>query len=257
MPTLAPKEWSRQANQLQKKAGRPLERPDIEKKIGKPNGSVTRGQSLNKGGSWKPRSGNRPGQNAQRNSNLKRSTPPLTEEQKRSNTNQRQRHRRSNGKIDKHADKHSVGHKEPAWKSGEQHERLEKTHGKEHADKIRDKNQKAREKVGGGLGDHPNNRQTETNDSNGKANGEYKELEGALEDMERKNPSNPDNPSANYFQEFKEWMDTSTRRIEQQRKGLQLDPRPLPVAALSKAVSIGTGVATTIGGGLLKGFSGP
>ena len=200
MPTLAPKEWSRQANQLQKKAGRPLERPDIEKKIGKPDGSVTRGQSLEKGGSWKPRTGDRSSQASRRNGNLKRSTPPLTEEQKRSNRNQQRRHTRANGKIDNYADKKTVGHKEPAWKSGQQHERLEKTHGKDHADKVRDKNHKAREKVGGGLGDHPNNRQTENMGDNGKANGEYEQLEGALEEMERRNPSNPDNPSANYFQ---------------------------------------------------------
>ena len=217
MPTLAPKEWSRQANQLQKKAGRPLERPDIEKKIGKPNGSVTRGQSLEKGGSWKPRTGDRRGQSFRRNGNLKRSTPPLTEEQKRSNRNQKRRHTRANGKIDTYADKKTVGHKEPAWKSGQQHERLEKTHGKDHADKVRDKNHKAREKIGGGLGDHPNNRQTETMGNNGKANEEYEQLEGALEEMERKNPSNPDNPSANYFQspddfdKFNQFVDVGAR----------------------------------------------
>ena len=52
---------------------------------------------------------------------------------------------------------------------------------------------------------------------NGKANEEYEQLEGALEDMERKNPSNPDNPSANYFQspedfdKFNSLVDVSAR----------------------------------------------
>lgn len=200
MPSLAPKEWSRQANQLQKEAGKPLDRPDIEKKIGKPNGSVTRRQSLEKGGSWKPRSGDRDGQTNRRADNLRRSTPPLTDEQKKSNRNQQRRHTRANGKIKDFPKKKTVGHKEPAWKSGNQHRRLEEQYGKEHADEILDRNQKAREKVGGGLGDHPNNRQTESFGENGKAHGEYEQLEDALEEMERKNPSNPDNPSAHYIQ---------------------------------------------------------
>lgn len=167
----------------------------------------------NGNGGVKPRTGDRKGQASRRTGNLKRSTPPLTEEQRRSNTNQRRRNRRSNGKIENYADKKTVGHKEPSWKSGQQHERLEETHGKDHADDIRDKNHNAREKVGGGLGDHPGNRQTETMGNNGKANGEYEQLEGALEDMERRKPSNPDNPSANYFQSPSEYQ-TFDERID-------------------------------------------
>ena len=59
MPQLAPREWSRQANQLQIKAGRPLNRADLIKELGTPNGKVTRAQSIEKGGRWKPRTGNR------------------------------------------------------------------------------------------------------------------------------------------------------------------------------------------------------
>ena len=59
MPQLAPREWSRQANKLQIKAGRPLDRADLIKELGKPNGKVTRAQSIEKGGRWKPRTGNR------------------------------------------------------------------------------------------------------------------------------------------------------------------------------------------------------
>ena len=66
MPQLTPQEWSRQANELQKQAGRPLDRADLEKKLGTPSGKVTRGQSLEKGGSWKPRTGNRRGQGVRR-----------------------------------------------------------------------------------------------------------------------------------------------------------------------------------------------
>ena len=66
MPQLTPQEWSRQANELQKQAGRPLDRADLEKKLGKPDGKVTRGQSLKKGGSWKPRTGDRGGQGVRR-----------------------------------------------------------------------------------------------------------------------------------------------------------------------------------------------
>ena len=183
--------------------------PIIDHKRANPNSTWTqsgeatgyKGKFTGNGkGGVKPRTGDRKGQASRRNGNLKRSTPPLTEEQKRSNANQQRRHRHHNGKIGNYADKKTVGHKEPAWKSGQQHERLEETHGKDHADDIRDKNHKAREQVGGGLGDHPGNRQTETMGENGKANGEYEQLEGALGEMERRKPSNPDNPSANYFQ---------------------------------------------------------
>ena len=52
MPQLAPREWSRQANKLQIKAGRPLDRADLIKELGKPNGKVTRAQSIEKGGRW-------------------------------------------------------------------------------------------------------------------------------------------------------------------------------------------------------------
>jgi len=66
MPQLTPQEWSRQANELQKQAGRPLDRATLEKELGKPSGKVTRGQSLEKGGSWKPRTGDRSGQSNRR-----------------------------------------------------------------------------------------------------------------------------------------------------------------------------------------------
>lgn len=59
MAGLSPKEWSTQANKLQVDAGRPLDRQTLEQKLGKPNGKVTRGTSIEKGGKWKARTGDR------------------------------------------------------------------------------------------------------------------------------------------------------------------------------------------------------
>ena len=66
MPQLSPQEWSRQANKLQKQAGRPLDRADLIKELGEPSGKVTRGQNKEKGGSWKSRTGDRAGQRVRR-----------------------------------------------------------------------------------------------------------------------------------------------------------------------------------------------
>ena len=192
-------EWAREANGLQIKLGKPLSKEALTNELGKPTEKVTRKTSLEKGGKWGPRTGDRAGQTSRRNSNLKRSSGELSPEDRRAKRNMEARHRRANRKITDPQKKLTVGHKEPAWKSGEQHKRLEETHGKEHADEILEKVRKSRQAVGGGLGDQEGNLGTETEEENNKARDEYEQLEGALGQAEEANPSNPDNPSANYI----------------------------------------------------------
>lgn len=191
-------EWAREANTLQKQAGKPLTKEALNKKLGKPTGKVTRKTSLAKGGKWGPRTGDRQGQTARRGSNLKRASGDLTPEDKRFKRNMEARHRTANKKITDPQKKLTVGHKEPAWKSGEQHKRLEETHGTEHADEILEKVRKSRQAVGGGLGDQKENLGTETEEENNTAREEYEGYERHLGEMEERNPSNPDNPSALY-----------------------------------------------------------
>ena len=192
-------EWAREANKLQIKAGKPLTKEALSDKLGKPTEQVTRKSSLEKGGKWGKRTGDRKGQTSRRDSSLKRSSGELSPEDKRAKRNMEERHRRANKKITDPKKKLTAGHKEPAWLSGEQHKRLEETHGKEHADEIMEKVRKSRQAVGGGLGDQKENLGTETEEENNTARKEHGQLQGALGQAEEANPSNPDNPSANYI----------------------------------------------------------
>lgn len=83
MPVLAPADWVRAANELQRSSGKPLPREYIENRIGKPSGRVTRKTSEAKGGKWGTRTGDRSGQTSRRNTNIKDATGPQTEEDKR------------------------------------------------------------------------------------------------------------------------------------------------------------------------------
>ena len=109
MPQLTPQEWSRQANELQKQAGRPLDRADLEKKLGKPSGKVTRGQSLEKGGSWKPRTGNRRGQGVRRGRGERTYTTDAARENAAQTRSQARKQSQSTLHQHVHGDKPSIG----------------------------------------------------------------------------------------------------------------------------------------------------
>ena len=109
MPQLTPQEWSRQANELQKQAGRPLDRADLEKELGKPSGKVTRGQSLEKGGSWKPRTGNRRGQGVRRGRGERTYTTDAARENAAQTRAQARQQSQSTEHQHVHGDKPSIG----------------------------------------------------------------------------------------------------------------------------------------------------
>ena len=350
MPTLSPKEWSRQANELQKKAGRPLDRIDLEKQLGKPNGKVTRSQSLEKGGAWKPRTGNRKAQSATRGKGER----TYTTEAARSFAAGIRKNAREQTSSTQHQygfpGQHSIGEHTPAISFGGIGDNLDSVSDpifKQFKDNVE---RKVRSKYGDkyvvDINDvtgylrvipktHYNKQQYRSQQpgfdvepdmdidrvvnalpilvkqdlslSNTSFPGDSSESLDQLTtpqssymqptalggfDMSRipspsttANPQPAFNPPTVYGygngngngngngdyssnggngngngsspDSFKEWMDTTNRRIDQQTKGLQLDPRPLPVSTLAKAVSIGFGAAKAVGGGLLRGFVGP
>lgn len=122
-----------------------------------------------------------------RRDNIKRSTPPLTEEEKRQNQNQNAQKRR----INKRGGNVSIGHRNRVKLTGEQLKDVEERLGTQAAEDARD----VLNDSYGGIGDSPGNREIQDMDENNQEDTDWGKVQGRLGEMERDNPSPNNHPN--------------------------------------------------------------
>jgi hypothetical protein len=185
MAGLSPKEWSTQANKLQVDAGRPLDRQTLEQKLGKPEGKVTRGTSLEKGGTWKPRTGNRRGQGMRRSATIKL-RGAQSKDERLQNRRLADKVRRKNKKIQDPSNRGGTGfHIDHINSLKLLYQTVE--HLQSEAEKIL--HIEKLEKAYGPLGDRPANRQELSAADNLQKNIDANKVQDRLKQMELKRPS--------------------------------------------------------------------
>lgn len=119
-----------------------------------------------------------------RRANLKRSTRPLTDDEKKSNSNQNARKRR----LNKQGGTQTIGHRRRVKLTGEQLADLEKRQGTEAMENSR----QVLDDAYGGIGDSPGNREIQDSAENNQEDRDWNNVQERLGEMERTNPS-PDN----------------------------------------------------------------
>ena len=116
-----------------------------------------------------------------RKRNIKDSTRPLTDEEKKQNKRQNEQKRRNNKK----GSNQQIGHKRRVGLTGPQLKEVEETQGTEARDQLRDKLDKAY----GGIGDTPGNRELQDAGENRQEDLDWQNVQDRLGEMEEQQPS--------------------------------------------------------------------
>jgi hypothetical protein len=179
---MTPQEWSKKANELQKKAGRTMSRAELEQKLGKAKGKVTQ-----KGkGAWGPRTGNRAGQGSRRSQNIKDATGEQSPED-RSKVKELQDEVKRRRTLGEDVELLHPGPGRPSL-VGPQMRDLEQRGGNVEAARKRLRD------AGYDLGDDPSGLEVGDGKRNRQEERDYQRMQRRLRQMEETQPSLPNHP---------------------------------------------------------------